>query len=191
MSGLKLNFVDDSASIVGGKPVHSVKRKRQISTSSEEEEEVVKEAEEEEEEYEATEEEQESDKKKNLEVESKSTKVVKKDTDKKKYKTSKKPSVEQQSKPIYEDYLPDTSQINSTLEKIVHSYLEKNIPKPKQRKDDDDEEETATKKPSKSTKNRVKSEAAKKLADQRALLQIAKSFEALQKRFNTYTQGNL
>ena len=126
MSGLKLNFADDSASTssVGGKPVHSVKRKRQISSSEEEEEEeevvdtkakaVDEDAEDE------LSDESESDKKK-------STKVVKTDVSKKTTKTSKKskqsPGLSDQGRPIYEDYLPDSAEINARLEKILQSFL--------------------------------------------------------------------
>ena len=136
MSGLKLNFADDSASTssVGGKPVHSVKRKRQISSSEEEEEEeevvdtkakaVDEDAEDE------LSDESESDKKK-------STKVVKTDVSKKSAKTSKKskqsPGLSDQGRPIYEDYLPDSAEINARLEKILQSFLT-------QRKEEVDEE---------------------------------------------------
>ena len=180
MSGLKLNFADDSASTssVGGKPVHSVKRKRQISSSEEEEEEeevvdtkakaVDEDAEDE------LSDESESDKKK-------STKVVKTDVSKKTTKTSKKskhsPGLSDQGRPIYEDYLPDTAQINARLEKIVQSFLTK-------RKEEDDEEEEPAKKAPRTKKSKGKSVAPKKTADQKVLLQISKSFEVLQKKLN-------
>lgn len=180
MSGLKLNFADDSASTssVGGKPVHSVKRKRQISSSEEEEEEeevvdtkakaVDEDAEDE------LSDESESDKKK-------STKVVKTDVSKKTTKTSKKskhsPGLSDQGRPIYEDYLPDTAQINARLEKILQSFLTK-------RKEEDDEEEEPAKKAPRPKKSKGKSVAPKKTADQKVLLQISKSFEVLQKKLN-------
>ena len=180
MSGLKLNFADDSASTssVGGKPVHSVKRKRQISSSEEEEEEeevvdtkakaVDEDAEDE------LSDESESDKKK-------STKVVKTDVSKKLAKTSKKskqsPGLSDQGRPIYEDYLPDSAQINARLEKILQSFLIK-------RKEEDDEEEEPAKKAPRTKKSKGKSVAPKKTADQKVLLQISKSFEVLQKKLN-------
>ena len=181
MSGLKLNFADDSASTssVGGKPVHSVKRKRQISSSEEEEEEeevvdtkakaVDEDAEDE------LSDESESDKKK-------STKVVKTDVSKKTTKTSKKskhsPGLSDQGRPIYEDYLPDTAQINARLEKIVQSFLTK------RKEEDDEEEEESAKKAPRTKKSKGKSVAPKKTADQKVLLQISKSFEVLQKKLN-------
>ena len=181
MSGLKLNFADDSASTssVGGKPVHSVKRKRQISSSEEEEEEeevvdtkakaVDEDAEDE------LSDESESDKKK-------STKVVKTDVSKKSAKTSKKskqsPGLSDQGRPIYEDYLPDTAQINARLEKIVQSFLTK------RKEEDDEEEEESAKKAPRTKKSKGKSVAPKKTADQKVLLQISKSFEVLQKKLN-------
>jgi hypothetical protein len=180
MSGLKLNFADDSASTssVGGKPVHSVKRKRQISSSEEEEEEeevvdtkakaVDEDAEDE------LSDESESDKKK-------STKVVKTDVSKKTTKTSKKskhsPGLSDQGRPIYEDYLPDSAEINARLEKILQSFLIK-------RKEEDDEEEEPAKKAPRTKKSKGKSVAPKKTADQKVLLQISKSFEVLQKKLN-------
>ena len=180
MSGLKLNFADDSASTssVGGKPVHSVKRKRQISSSEEEEEEeevvdtkakaVDEDAEDE------LSDESESDKKK-------STKVVKTDVSKKSAKTSKKskqsPGLSDQGRPIYEDYLPDSAEINARLEKILQSFLIK-------RKEEDDEEEEPAKKAPRTKKSKGKSVAPKKTADQKVLLQISKSFEVLQKKLN-------
>ena len=180
MSGLKINFADDSASTssVGGKPVHSVKRKRQISSSEEEEEEeevvdtkakaVDEDAEDE------LSDESESDKKK-------STKVVKTDVSKKSAKTSKKskqsPGLSDQGRPIYEDYLPDSAQINARLEKILQSFLIK-------RKEEDDEEEEPAKKAPRTKKSKGKSVAPKKTADQKVLLQISKSFEVLQKKLN-------
>ena len=180
MSGLKLNFADDSASTssVGGKPVHSVKRKRQISSSEEEEEEeevvdtkakaVDEDAEDE------LSDESESDKKK-------STKVVKTDVSKKSTKTSKKskqsPGLSDQGRPIYEDYLPDSAEINARLEKILQSFLIK-------RKEEDDEEEEPAKKAPRTKKSKGKSVAPKKTADQKVLLQISKSFEVLQKKLN-------
>ena len=180
MSGLKLNFADDSASTssVGGKPVHSVKRKRQISSSEEEEEEeevvdtkakaVDEDAEDE------LSDESESDKKK-------STKVVKTDVSKKSAKTSKKskqsPGLSDQGRPIYEDYLPDSAEINARLEKILQSFLIK-------RKEEDDEEEEPAKKTPRTKKSKGKSVAPKKTADQKVLLQISKSFEVLQKKLN-------
>jgi hypothetical protein len=180
MSGLKLNFADDSASTssVGGKPVHSVKRKRQISSSEEEEEEeevvdtkakaVDEDAEDE------LSDESESDKKK-------STKVVKTDVSKKLAKTSKKskqsPGLSDQGRPIYEDYLPDSAEINARLEKILQSFLIK-------RKEEDDEEEEPAKKAPRTKKSKGKSVAPKKTADQKVLLQISKSFEVLQKKLN-------
>ena len=180
MSGLKLNFADDSASTssVGGKPVHSVKRKRQISSSEEEEEEeevvdtkakaVDEDAEDE------LSDESESDKKK-------STKVVKTDVSKKSAKTSKKskqsPGLSDQGRPIYEDYLPDSAEINARLEKILQSFLTK-------RKEEDDEEEEPAKKAPRTKKSKGKSVAPKKTADQKVLLQISKSFEVLQKKLN-------
>ena len=180
MSGLKLNFADDSASTssVGGKPVHSVKRKRQISSSEEEEEEeevvdtkakaVDEDAEDE------LSDESESDKKK-------STKVVKTDVSKKLAKTSKKskqsPGLSDQGRPIYEDYLPDSAEINARLEKILQSFLTK-------RKEEDDEEEEPAKKAPRTKKSKGKSVAPKKTADQKVLLQISKSFEVLQKKLN-------
>lgn len=173
MSGLKLNFKDDSASTssVGGKPVYSVKRKRQLSTSSEEEaEEEVEDKKEEEEEDQPTSDEYE-----------KTTKVVKQDIKKK--TTKKARQVDQSSRPpIYEDYLPDTAQVNLRVEKLVQSYLAKHLPK--QSEEEEDEKEEQVKKPPKSKKSTVKSASNKKTVDQKVLLQLSKSFEVLQKKLN-------
>ena len=183
MSGLKLNFADDSAStsIVGGKPVHSVKRKRQLSSSSS------------------------SSPSSEEEVEEEASKVVlehaelngESDTDKKKKhgqksvpkKAPKKSSIHktpEQSRPIYEDYLPDTANLDSKLEKIVKSFLEKNTPK---QKDEDEEEaaadQQASSKPAPKKPSKAKVDQSKKqTADQKVLLQISKSFEVLQKKLN-------
>lgn len=182
MSGLKLNFADDSAStsIVGGKPVHSVKRKRQLSSSSS------------------------SSSSSEEEVEEEASKVVlehaelngESDTDKKKKhsqksapkKSPKKPTVHkspEQGRPIYEDYLPDTANLDSKLEKIVKSFLEKNTPK---QKDEEEEEVSADQQASSKPapkKTKAKGDQSKKqTADQKVLLQISKSFEVLQKKLN-------
>ena len=82
-----------------------------------------------------------------------------------------------QGRPIYEDYLPDSAEINARLEKILQSFLIK-------RKEEDDEEEEPAKKAPRTKKSKGKSVAPKKTADQKVLLQISKSFEVLQKKLN-------
>lgn len=116
------------------------------------------------------------------------------DTDKKKKhgqksapkKSPKKPTVNkgpEQGRPIYEDYLPDTANLDSKLEKIVKAFLEKNTPKQKDEEEEEAADQQASSKPA-PKRSKAKVDQSKKTADQKVLLQISKSFEVLQKKLN-------